>query len=160
MSPAPPWSSTAAPPPEASWHNSYPGDDSQPGGRTSLRANDEGVGSWLPRRGALSPGKPALILEGMEWPYCEFSRRANAIAHALRSLGVCHGDRVAYLDLNHPNYFVTMFAAAKVGAIFVPLNFRLTAPELVFIINDAGVHTLVHDKAFGPLIQPIRADLC
>jgi fatty-acyl-CoA synthase len=122
-------------------------------------ANDQGVGYWLTRRATLSPRKTALIYEGEDWTYAEFNRRANTIAHALRSLGVCHGDRVAYLDLNHPNFFVTMFAAAKLGAIFVPLNFRLTGPELTFIINDAGVHTLIHDASFGPLVESIRGDI-
>src|SRR5258708_2227688 len=53
-----------------------------------------------------------------------------------------------------------MFATAKLGAIFVPLNFRLTGPELTFIVNDAGVHTLVHDVSFAPVVDSIRDDLC
>ena len=48
---------------------------------------------------------------------------------------MCHGDRVAFLGLNQPSFFVTLFATARLGAIFVPLNFRLTGPELAFIIG-------------------------
>jgi fatty-acyl-CoA synthase len=122
-------------------------------------AQDQGIGFWLTRRAALTPRNTALIYEDEAWTYAEFNRRANILAHALRALGVNHGDRVGYLDLNHPNFFVTLFATAKLGAIFVPLNFRLTAPELSFIIRDAGVHTLVHDEAFAPLIDEIRDEL-
>jgi fatty-acyl-CoA synthase len=52
-----------------------------------------------------------------------------------------------------------MFAAARLGAIFVPLNFRLTGPELQYIIGDAGVHTIVADSAHRPVIEGIRAEL-
>ena len=139
-------------------------------------ASDRGIGYWLTRRAALTPEARALVwagdpgtpaspatatpLDGDTWTYAELNRRVNTLAHALRSLGVNAGDRVAYLDLNHPNFFVTLFATAKLGAILVPLNFRLTGPELTFIINDAGVHTLVYDQSFGGVIETIRGDLC
>ena len=61
----------------------------------------------------------------------------------LRDGGIRAGDRVGYLGFNHPAFLETMFATARLGAIFVPLNFRLTAPELEFIVNDAGCHTMV-----------------
>ena len=53
-----------------------------------------------------------------------------------------------------------MFAAQALGAIFVPLNFRLTAQELTFIINDAGIHTLVVDDALRPVLEPAIPNLC
>jgi fatty-acyl-CoA synthase len=122
-------------------------------------AMDRGLGYWLTRRASLTPSRPALVFEGETWSYADFNRRANALAHGLRALGVNHGDRVAYLDLNHPDFFLTMFATAKLGAIFVPLNFRLTPPELSFIIGDAGVHTLIHDQAFAGAVDEIRAEI-
>jgi fatty-acyl-CoA synthase len=122
-------------------------------------ANDNGLGYWMTRRAALSPERTAVVFDEQSRTYAEFDREINRAAHALRALGVNHGDRVAYLDLNHPRFFVTMFAAAKLGAIFVPLNFRLTAPELSFIIQDAGVHTLVHDEMFAPVIDAIRDEI-
>jgi fatty-acyl-CoA synthase len=122
-------------------------------------SNDNGLGHWIARRAALSPQRIALVYEEQSITYAEFNRHINRAAHALRALGVNHGDRVAYLDLNHPRFFVTMFAAARLGAVFVPLNFRLTAPELSFIINDAGVHTLVHDEMFAPVIDEIRGEI-
>jgi fatty-acyl-CoA synthase len=122
-------------------------------------ANDQGLGYWITRRAALSPQRTALVFGDERISYAEFDRHINRAAHSLRALGVNHGDRVAYLDLNHPRFFVVMFAAAKLGAIFVPLNFRLTAPELSFIIQDAGVHTLIHDEMFAPVIDEVRDQL-
>ena len=119
-------------------------------------SNDQGLGYWITRRAALSPQRTALVFGDDSITYAEFNRHVSRAANALRALGVNHGDRVAYLDLNHPRFFVLLFATAKLGAIFVPLNFRLTAPELSFIINDAGVHTLVHDEMFAPVIDEIR----
>jgi fatty-acyl-CoA synthase len=69
---------------------------------------------------------------------------------------VCRGDRIGFLGLNAPVYFDLLFAAARLGAIFVPLNFRLTGPELDYIINDAGIHTLVVDGTMRPVIDGIR----
>jgi fatty-acyl-CoA synthase len=122
-------------------------------------ARDMGLGYWLTRRAALTPARRALVFEEEAWTYAELNRRVNALAHALRDLGVRHGDRIAYLDLNHPTFLLTLFAAAKLGAIHVPLNFRLTAPELSYIIGDAGVHTLVHDEAFAATVDRIRAEI-
>jgi fatty-acyl-CoA synthase len=84
----------------------------------------------------------------------------NRLATALKTGGVCRGDRVGYLGLNNPLYFDLLFAAARLGAIFVPLNFRLTGPELDYIINDAGVHTLVVDSPHRPVIDSVRDRLC
>jgi len=122
-------------------------------------ANDQGIGYWMTRRAELTPERTALVYEEQSRTYGDFNREINQVAHGLRALGVNQGDRVAYLDLNHPRFFVTMFATAKLGAIFVPLNFRLTGPELSFIIRDAGVHTLVHDEMFAPLVDSIRDEL-
>jgi len=122
-------------------------------------ANDQGIGYWMTRRAALTPERTALVYEDASRSFGELNAEINRVAHGLRALGVNQGDRVAYLDLNHPRFFVTLFATAKLGAIFVPLNFRLTGPELSFIIRDAGVHTLVHDEMFAPLVDEIRAEL-
>jgi fatty-acyl-CoA synthase len=122
-------------------------------------ANDQGLGFTLTRRAALSPNNTALIFREERWTYAELNRLTNKLAHGLRALGVNSGDRVGFLGLNHPRFFFTMFAAAKLDAIFVPLNFRLTGPELTFIIRDAGLHTLVYEEAFASIVDAIRGDL-
>ena len=85
--------------------------------------------------------------------------RVDRLAGALRAGGVCHGDRVAFLGQNQPAFFESMFAASRLGAIFVPLNFRLTGPELVFIVGDAGAHTIVVDAPHHAVIDSVRAEL-
>ncbi len=122
-------------------------------------ANDQGLGFTLSRRAQLDPKKTALIFRDERWTYAELNRLANKVANGLHALGVNPGDRVGFLGLNHPRFFFTMFAAAKLDAIFVPLNFRLTGPELTFIIGDAGLHTLVYEDAFASIVESIRGDL-
>ncbi len=120
---------------------------------------DRGVGRWLARRAELGPERIALVFGDRQWTYGQLEAEANAVADGLRGLGVSRGDRVAFLDLNHPNFILTMFATAKLGAIMVPLNFRLTASELRFIIDDSGVHTLIYDEQFGAVVDELRSSL-
>jgi len=120
---------------------------------------DVSLGRWFFERARRSPHRRALTFEGTTWTYAEMQDRIDRLAGALRGHGVCHGDRVGFLGLNQPAFFVTMFAASRLGAIFVPLNFRLTGPELAFIIGDAGGHTLVVDEPHRPVIDGIRDEL-
>ncbi|NVP29329.1 AMP-binding protein, partial [Vibrio cholerae] len=83
-----------------------------------------------------------------DWTYGDVHRRATALAHALRDRGVARGDRVAYLGLNSPSFIVTMFAVAKLGAVTVPLNTRLAAPETAYILRDSGAGLLIWDAGF------------
>ena len=112
------------------------------------------------RRADLNPERTALVFEEEEILYGEFGDRVRRQASLLSAGGVCVGDRVGYLGFNHPVLLETLFAAQALGAIFVPLNFRLTAQELTFIINDAGIHTLVVDDASRPVVEQARPDLC
>ena len=112
------------------------------------------------RRAQLNPERLAMIFEGQETRYAELADRVRRQAGMLREAGVCVGDRVGYLGFNHPALLETMFAAQALGAIFVPLNFRLTAEELTFIINDAGIHSLVVDDSLREVIAPAREKLC
>ncbi len=122
-------------------------------------APDIGLGNWLYQRAQRTPQRTALVFEGNSWTYAELQQRIDRLAAALRAGGVCHGDRVGFLGLNQPAFLETLFAAARLGAVFVPLNFRLAGPELDYIINDAGVHTLVVDAPHRPVIDGIRAQL-
>ena len=121
---------------------------------------DVGLGAMILRRAALVPELPAISFEGETLRYAAFGQRIRRLAGALRKAGVNRGDRVAFLGHNHPVFLETLFAATAIGAIFVPLNFRLTGPELEFIINDAGVHTLLVDDAHKAVIDAIRGALC
>jgi fatty-acyl-CoA synthase len=120
---------------------------------------DVSLGRWLAIRADRSPRRRALTFEGTTLSFAQLQARVDKLAGALREGGVCHGDRVGFLGLNQPAFLETLFATARLGAIFVPLNFRLTGPELSFIIGDAGVHTLVVDAQHQPVVDGIRAQL-
>jgi fatty-acyl-CoA synthase len=120
---------------------------------------DVGLGHWLYLRALRTPHRKALTFEGVSWTYGELQERIDRLAAGLRARGVCHGDRVGFLGFNQPAFLETLFAAARLGAIFVPLNYRLSGPELGYIIDNAGVHTLVVDAPHRPVIEPIRAEL-
>ena len=88
--------------------------------------------------------------------YAEFDRRTDQLARALREIGVRQGDRVAALLVNSAAFLETMFATAKLGAVFVPINFRLTAPEVTYLLADSGADVFVWS---GHLSDVARAAL-
>ena len=112
---------------------------------------NQGLGSWIHRRRVKSRGKIAIVSAGVELSYEEFDRNINALAHALAEAGIIKGDRVAYLGENHPAFLEVFFATTQLGAIFVPLNTRLAAPELHFALEDSGSRILVHADALRDL---------
>ncbi|MBP2370642.1 acyl-CoA synthetase [Pseudonocardia parietis] len=114
---------------------------------------DEGLGSWPARRARMTPGRVALLHGDRRDTYADLARRTAALAAGLRRLGVRRGDRVGYLGPNHPAYVETLFATATLGAVFVPVNARLAAPELAFVLDDAGVAVLVHSDAAASLVD-------
>ena len=120
---------------------------------------DISLGNWFAQRATRSPNRRALTFEGTTLTYGQMLERVDRLALALRAGGVCHGDRVGFLGLNQPAFFETMFATVRLGAIFVPLNFRLTGPELSFIVGDAGIHTLVADSPHQAVIGEVRDEL-
>lgn len=120
---------------------------------------DIGLGNWLYQRALRTPHRKALTFEGTTWTYAELQQRIDRLAGALRANGVCHGDRVGFIGLNQPSFLESLFATARLGAIFVPLNFRLSGPELSYIINDAGIHTMIADAPHRPVIDSIRTEL-
>src|SRR5208282_3281946 len=127
--------------------------------KETVMTPDIGLGNWMFQRALRTPHRAALTFEDTTWTYGQLQKRIDRLAGALRANGVCLGDRVGFLGLNQPVFFETLFAAARLGAIFVPLNFRLTGPELRYILGDAGVHTLIVDAPHRPVIDPIRAVL-
>lgn len=118
-----------------------------------------GLAEWFRRRAARAPERPALTFAGDTWTYGAMQARVEAMAGVLSRGGVTPGARVAYLGLNHPMVFVALFAAARIGAILVPLNYRLAGAELAAIVADAGAQTLIVDARNRPLMDGVRASL-
>ena len=122
---------------------------------------NQGVGSWTARRARMSPQRVAIVYEGREWTYRQLHERATRLAHTLARWGVRHGDRVAYLGPNHPSFLETFFAAGQLGAVFVPLNWRLAVPELDYILTDSGAEVLVYAPEHASTVDalPVRVAL-
>jgi len=101
---------------------------------------------FLARRAELGPTRVAFedAIQGGKVTYQELNRRSCRAAALLASLGVKPADRVALLCRNRIEFFELLFACAKLGAILVPLNWRMPAPELAPLLSDCGAGWLVH----------------
>jgi fatty-acyl-CoA synthase len=106
----------------------------------------------------MSPRRDALVHGDTRRSYAELDDRTRSLAAGLRRLGVQHGDRVAYLGPNDPTLLETLLATSAVGGVFVPLNWRLTAPEVSYIAADCGASVLVHAAAMADAAKAVSAD--
>lgn len=116
----------------------------------------------LPRRARLTPDREALyeVHTGARYTYAELNIRANKAANFLRQkFDVQKGDRVSILAHNALAYVDLLFGLAKIGAIFAPLNWRLTARELAYIINDCQPKVLIIGPEFAPVYEQLRSEI-
>ncbi|MGJ4888542.1 acyl-CoA synthetase [Bradyrhizobium sp. HKCCYLRH3099] len=103
---------------------------------------------WIAHHARRTPAKTAMVDLGSNrrFTYAEFDARVARLAGHLReACGVSKGDRVTVLALNATDTLEVQFACFRVGAIFVPLNTRLTVPELQFIVGDCAPKVMIHD---------------
>ncbi|MFW0794403.1 long-chain fatty acid--CoA ligase [Gordonia sp. CPCC 205515] len=110
---------------------------------------NQGVGTWPFRSSRRDPEATAIVFREQGISYRELDERATRLAHALADLGLERGDRVALLSANHPSYLEGLFATGLLGAVLVPLNARLTAPEVTYALRDSGARILVHSAELG-----------
>jgi fatty-acyl-CoA synthase len=121
-----------------------------------------GLGEWLERREQLTPDKIGLIdvESGLRLTYRDLNRRARALAALLAAdYGIKKGERVAVLAHNAPEYLDALFGVALLGAILVPLNWRLTVRELETILSDCEPLLLLHDEAQAEKARAVAAVL-
>lgn len=118
------------------------------------------IDSWLAGHAAHQPGKTALIFEGEKWTYAELHAWVDQMAAGLvANLGLKRGDRVAYLGHNSAEEVALFFAAARVGLMVVPLNWRLAAEELRYITQNAEVSAFFYGVGMAEVAQEVAADL-
>ena len=111
-----------------------------------------GLGTWPARRARISPDRTAVLDPHRSLTYAELADRTARYAGALRRLGVGRGDRVAYLGVNAVEVFETFFATWLLGAIAVPLNYRLSGAEIRYMLEDSGASVLVHSGNANALV--------
>jgi long-chain acyl-CoA synthetase len=98
--------------------------------------------------------KPALLEAGRTLTYRELGSRIRCAANALGALGIRKGDRVAVLMLNSARYLELYYAIPAIGAVIVPMNYRLSAAEIAFIMRDSGSTALVVDDRSAAVRLP------
>ena len=103
------------------------------------------------------PGATYLRFGGASITWAQLHERIALVAAALRQRGVRAGDRVAIMMTNRPEFLETMFAVNALGAIVVPVNFRLAPQEIAFILTDSGASLLVVEEAVGAAAAAARA---
>jgi fatty-acyl-CoA synthase len=117
------------------------------------------VGDWIRKWNILQPEKKAFYFEDQPFTYQELNHRTNQLCHLLLKIGIKKGDRVAVLLHNCHQYIEIFFGLSKIGAILVPLNWRLVGPELEFILQDSGSRMLVFEPEFEEVVSSIRPRL-
>src|SRR5437868_8932271 len=117
---------------------------------------------WIAHHAMRTPEKIALIDLATEraFSYQQLDDRIGRLAQHLREkLAVQRGARVAVLALNTTDTLEVQFACGRLGAIFVPLNVRLTVPELEYIVGDAAPVVMIHDHELADTALKV-AELC
>src|SRR3954469_10446991 len=106
------------------------------------------VVSWIEHHAVRTPDRVALVdlHRGSELTYAELAGRVRSVAWSLQDRGVGAGDRVAVLSRNDTRVFEVVYACALLGAVAVPLNWRLTVAELTAVSGDAGPRLLIHES--------------
>ncbi|MEQ8344756.1 MAG: long-chain fatty acid--CoA ligase [Sneathiellaceae bacterium] len=111
----------------------------------------------LNRAAQQRPGHAATRMNDRVRSWAEVHDRVRRLAAAIRAAGAGTGDRVALLALNGDRYFETLFAIAWAGSVAVPVNTRLAAPEVEYILADCGPVLLFLDAAFQPMLPDLPA---
>lgn len=117
------------------------------------------VNDFLRRAAKLYPTKTAVVDGDRRFTYAEFQARCNQLAHALISLGIRKGDRVCILSPNSHYFLESYYGVTQVGAILVPLNYRLVAADHEYILNHAGVRAVLVDYEYTGVVDEIRPQL-
>ncbi|WP_341996534.1 o-succinylbenzoate--CoA ligase [Microbacterium sp. LWH7-1.2] len=115
------------------------------------------IGDWLVKRRLKSPEKTAIISAGHALTYREFADSADGVASLLAEQGIVKGDRVAVLGNNSAEFLVLMFGVLRIGAVLVPVNVRLAAPEISHVLRDSGARMLLHDAEFTTTVGALEA---
>ena len=114
------------------------------------------IGYQLSINASRYPAAMAVAFGSRRFSYAELNERACRVANGLMALGVGRGDRVAALVHNCNQFFEIFFAAAKLGAVFVPINFRLVAREVGLVIDACGPKVLLAGNDFADLVAGLK----
>jgi len=117
------------------------------------------VTDFLRRAAKLYPDKLAVVDGAQRFSYRELQARCFRLAHALRGLGIGRGDRVCILSPNSHFFLESFYGTSLIGAVLVPLNYRLIAADHQYILNHAGVRAVLVDREYTGVVDGIRDNL-
>jgi acyl-CoA synthetase (AMP-forming)/AMP-acid ligase II len=113
----------------------------------------ETIGQFTEHWAQATPWRVALVHGDARTNYAALHEQVLRCASALRAAGIGPGDRAGHMGLNHPDYVVLMQACARIGAVLAPINWRLVANEVGWILKDAGIRLLLADRAFAAVVE-------
>jgi len=113
---------------------------------------------WVQRWAELTPNKPAIIFEDQTISYQTLCQRADRTSCWLQSIGIEKGDRVAVMLNNCPEFIDLFLACSRLGAIFVPINFRITSVELDYFIKNCRPRLFIHGDSFTEVINSLKLE--
>ncbi|GAX90762.1 acyl-CoA synthetase [Effusibacillus lacus] len=116
------------------------------------------VTDWLESRSRLAPEKVALVevSTGIRLTYQQFHKRVSRLAGYLQRSGLGKGDRIALLAPNSISYMDLLFAAGRIGAVFVPLNYRFAISELAYVLADCTPKVLVYNESYSRSVEELN----
>lgn len=104
---------------------------------------------------SLYPKKRAVVCGSEAWTYSQFGERVNRLSQGLLSLGIEKGDRVAILHRNCHRYLEAYYGVMQIGAVLVPMNYRLSPREWLYIIEDSGAKALIAERQFHDALESV-----
>ncbi|MFH1651731.1 MAG: long-chain-fatty-acid--CoA ligase [Chloroflexota bacterium] len=108
---------------------------------------------------AICPDRPAIIFEDQIYTFGQLNERVNRLANGLAKLGCKKGDRVAFLQVNCNQCVETYFAVARLGGIYVPLNFRAKDHELTYMLNSSEAEAIIFGGRYADMMMAMRPGL-
>ncbi len=117
------------------------------------------ISEFLDLSALLVPERTAITFEGKRYSYAKLKERVNRLADALNRLGLKKGDRAAILEVNCNQYVEACFATVKLGAIFVPLNFRVRQDELTYLVHEAEPTVLFVGSRYVDMVRRVQLQL-
>jgi fatty-acyl-CoA synthase len=114
---------------------------------------------FLRRARRLYPSREAVVDGDLRWTYAQFGERCDRWSAALQAMGVTRGDRVAYIAPNTHAQLTSFYAVPQIGAVLVPINYRLAPDEFAYLIEHSGASVVCADGDYLDAVDGIRPRL-
>ena len=116
------------------------------------------IGSLLTQTARKNPNQPAIYCEDRRYTYQQFNEQVNMLANGMKQLGVLKGEKIALMMKNSDYFVFSFFAVAKLGAVVVPVNFRLTPTEIHYILKQSEAIMVVCDQEYEGFVYEAMED--